>query len=162
LQPCPRCRFTVAADCERDGVVVAQNVMRAGAASAATTSPYVRLGAGMRDPFQSFPIPADSHTEFLLQYCTLLFAWTLLMLLTRRCFGNWLLKIHNRDNEAGIASLSPSIATLEVTTMANEANPVVALVQTMISEPAMLHGLVSFSSSLMDARSGRQTPHLPQ
>jgi hypothetical protein len=28
----------------------------------------------------------------------------------------------------------------------------------MISDPAMLHGWIAFSSSLMDARSGRQAP----
>jgi hypothetical protein len=32
-------------------------------------SPYVVLGGGDRDPFQTFPVPAAPYTEFLIRHC---------------------------------------------------------------------------------------------
>ena len=46
-----------------------RETMQIGEVVAATGSPYARLGAGVRSPFQSFPFPTEPQTEFLLQYC---------------------------------------------------------------------------------------------
>ncbi|KAE9363350.1 hypothetical protein N431DRAFT_423933 [Stipitochalara longipes BDJ] len=87
-----------------------------------------RLGAGDRDPFSSFPIPTGQASGLM-----------------EMLLQHWIIE------------LSPIMCPLEHAAKKTP-NPVTqVLVPLAIKHASMFHALLAFSSSLMDARSGRTT-----